>query len=258
MSHGHWVWYELMTDNVAGAKAFYEAVVPGWTLSPGTPETANYGFIANADGGMTGGLLAPGSDMASTGAPPGWLGYLSVRDCDGAVSAIVAAGGKCLMPPRDADMAGRFALVTDCCGAPFYVMTPVPPPGGGESTAFSQTLPGRVAWNELLAGDQARAVGFYTSLFDWTLGDAMDMGPMGTYQFVNHEEVGIGAIMQAPPDGPQGWAPYFRVPGIAAAAAAITDHGGTIINGPMDVPGGEQIVQGIDPQGHVFSLVGAA
>jgi uncharacterized protein len=30
-----------------------------------------------------------------------------------------------------------------------------------------------------------------------------------------------------------------------------------VINGPMEVPGDDWIVQGIDPQGAMFSLVGA-
>ena len=33
--NGSWIWYELMTTDAAGAKAFYEAVV-GWQITPGT------------------------------------------------------------------------------------------------------------------------------------------------------------------------------------------------------------------------------
>jgi hypothetical protein len=33
--------------------------------------------------------------------------------------------------------------------------------------------------------------------------------------------------------------------------------GGQVINGPMQVPGGSWIVQGLDPQGAMFSLVSA-
>ena len=53
---GSWVWYELMSPDPVGAKAFYEAVV-GWSFVDPAPHTNGYGFIANADGGMTGGLL---------------------------------------------------------------------------------------------------------------------------------------------------------------------------------------------------------
>jgi uncharacterized protein len=254
---GSWLWYELMTPDMAGSKAFYEAIVPGWSMNPGTPETDDYGFIANADGGMTGGVLTLTKDMSDHGAIPCWLGYIGVDDTDAAVTAIEAAGGKCLMPARDVPMAGRIAMVADCCGSPFYVMTPTPPSGGGESTAFSMELPGRCSWNELLAGNQANAIAFYTGLFGWTLPEPMDMGPMGKYQFIDHDGVGVGAIMQAPEGAPKGWFPYFRVASIDAAHEAIPAHGGKVMNGPMEVPGGDWIVQGIDPQGAMFSLVGA-
>jgi predicted enzyme related to lactoylglutathione lyase len=125
---GSWIWYELMTSDAEGAKAFYEKVV-GWTITPGSPETGGYGFIANSDGGMTGGVLTLTDDMCEHGARPCWLGYVGVDDVDASVIAIEAAGGKMLMPARDVPGAGRIAMVADCCGAPFYIMTPTPPPG---------------------------------------------------------------------------------------------------------------------------------
>ena len=42
---------------------------------------------------------------------------------------------------------------------------------------------------------------------------------------------------------------------LAAAAARVTGGGGSILNGPMQVPGGQWIVQCMDPQGAVFNLV---
>lgn len=140
---GSWIWYELMTPDAAGAKAFYDAVV-GWNMMPGTAQTNNYGFIANADGGMTGGVLTLTQDMVDHGALPCWLGYVGVDDVDASCTAIEAAGGKVLMPANDVPMAGRIAMVADCCGAAFYIMTPTPPPGGGTSTCFSaMPNPGR-------------------------------------------------------------------------------------------------------------------
>lgn len=256
---GSWIWYELMTPDPVGAKAFYDAVV-GWAMQPGSPETGGYGFIANADGGMTGGVLTLSPEMAEHGARPCWLGYLGVDDVDASVAAITAAGGTCLMPAWEIPMTGRVAMVADPDGAPFYIMTPTPPPGGGENTCFSALPnPGRCGWNELYAGTFDQAVTFYTAQFGWTLPDAMDMGPMGKYQFIAHDGVQIGAIMPAMPQTPAAfWNHYFWVPSIAAAQPAIAAGGGQVINGPMEVPGGDWIVQGIDPQGAKFSLVGGA
>ncbi len=257
-THGNWIWYELMTPDPEGAKAFYDKVA-GWTMSTSHGGNMDYGFITCADGGMTGGMLRLTAGMADHGARPTWIGYIGVDDVDAILPQIEAKGGKALMPARDVEMAGRIAMVADCCGAPFYVMTPTPPPGGGESTAFSATPNmGRCGWNELMAGNADNATGFYTSLFGWSLPDPMDMGAMGKYQFVAHDGLTTGAIMNKMAEMPVPfWSHYFWVPGIDAAAAAITANSGTVINGPMEVPGGDWIVQGIDPQGAMFSLVGA-
>lgn len=254
---GSWIWYELMTPDVTGAKAFYETVVH-WSMAPGSPETGDYGFITAADDAMIGGVLALSRDMIDHGARPCWLGYLGVDDVDASVAAITTSGGTVLMPARDVPMAGRMALVADPGGAPFYVMTPTPPPGGGISTAFQPEINcGHCGWNELLAGDGPRETAFYANQFGWSLPPPMDMGPMGQYQFIAHDGVQVGAIMSAPPQvqAPM-WNHYFWVPSIAKARAAIEASDGTVVNGPMEVPGGGWIVQGIDPQGAMFSLVG--
>ena len=36
----------------------------------------------------------------------------------------------------------------------------------------------------------------------------------------------------------------------------MTAGGGTVLNGPMAVPGGGWIIQALDPQGAMFALVG--
>ena len=84
------------------------------------------------------------------------------------------------------------------------------------------------------------------------------MGEMGEYKFIAHNDVDIGAIMQKPPQMPVPmWNHYFRVPSIDAARAAVEANGGTVMMGPHEVPGGDWIIQGTDPQGAMFALVGA-
>ena len=56
-------------------------------------------------------------------------------------------------------------------------------------------------------------------------------------------------MAQVPPH----WAIYFRVPDINAATERIKANGGTILNGPMEVPGGDWIVNAMDPQGGSFA-----
>lgn len=264
--HGSWIWYELMAKDAHVAKAFYEAVV-GWSIELDAVPTADpdtsYALIGNADGGKTGGMLTISTEMEAQGARTAWLGYIGVDDCAATLDAVVARGGKVWMPLTTLDV-GTVALVSDPTGAPFYIMTPTPPPGAtGASTAYAREMLGRCGWNELHSGDAAQAIEFYTGLFGWSLPGSMDMGDFGTYQFIgtpgaNGEDTAMGAIMPKPPQVPMAhWNHYFRVADIGAAKAAIEANGGMVVHGPMEVPGGEWIVQGQDPQGAFFSLVGA-
>ena len=53
------------------------------------------------------------------------------------------------------------------------------------------------------------------------------------------------------------WNYYIFVPSVTAAADRINAGGGKVLMGPMEVPGGRHIVQGLDPQGALFCLVSA-
>ncbi len=259
---GDFIWYELMTPDPDGSKSFYDAVV-GWDIGEGVPEYNGYRMI-NCAGGFAGGVLPLTEEMQSHGARPTWLGYIHVPDVDQAIASIGQAGGKTLMPATDIPNVGRIAMVTDPQGAPFYVMKPIPPEGqeNAQSNVFSPDKAGHCAWNELSTSDPVGALDFYTSQFGWEKGDAMPMGDKGDYRFINHHGLMLGAIFPTNagtmPDQPPHWRYYFRVPSIAAAKAAAEQAGGTITAGPMEVPGGDHIIIGKDPQGAEFALVGKA
>ena len=85
----------------------------------------------------------------------------------------------------------------------------------------------------------------------------MPMGEMGDYRFIQANGVNIGAIMRKPPQLPVSlWTYYIGVDDIDRAAEAIKAGGGQILNGPMEIPGGEFALNGLDPQGAAFGLVG--
>ena len=51
------------------------------------------------------------------------------------------------------------------------------------------------------------------------------------------------------------WLYYINVDAVDAAIARVSEAGGKVINGPMEVPGGSWIVQCLDPQGAMFALL---
>jgi hypothetical protein len=85
----------------------------------------------------------------------------------------------------------------------------------------------------------------------------MDMGAMGTYQIFSVGGQPVGGMMNKPPTVPvPNWLYYINVADIDAAIDRVKTGGGQILNGPMQVPGGDWIIQGKDPQGAMFALVG--
>lgn len=256
---GSHIWYELMTTHPDGARRFYEAVVPGLKIGGRLPGDQDYRMINRSDGGMLGGVLGLTEEMRSRGAKPIWMGYVGVDDVDGTIAQIEAKGGKALMPAFDISQ-GRIAMVADPQGNAFYVMKPVPPESDPkhESDVFSTDQEQRVSWNELSTPDPVAARQFYGDLFGWTSDDFMPMGEFGEYRFFDHQGTRIGAVSGLVPGAPQGWRYYIRVPSILKAVEAAKAGGGTIAMGPMEVPGGDHIIIGHDPQGAEFALVGKA
>lgn len=260
---GSHIWYELITPDPGEAKAFYDAVV-GWDIGPKLPGEMDYRMIGRSDGGNAGGVLRLSDDMSKHGAKPIWLGYVGVDDVDGTVAQVEARGGKVLMPASDIPDVGRIAMVTDPQGAPFYVMKPTPPTGDEKkvSDVFSTTDEQRVGWNELSTSDPVAALDYYMTLFGWEKGDAMPMGEQGDYQFINHQGQMIGAVFNssagapATKEQPPHWRYYIRVPSISKAVETVKAGGGTVAMGPQEVPGGDHIIIGTDPQGAEFALVG--
>jgi predicted enzyme related to lactoylglutathione lyase len=254
---GGYIWYELMTSDAEAAKDFYDALI-GWNVQKGPDEYGTYRVIGRSDGGYAGGLMPITDEMAAHGARPTWLGYIHVADVDEAVSKIEGAGGKTLMAATDIQNVGRIAMVTDPQGAPFYVMKPNPPANdpNAQSDVFSPSAQQRCGWNELSSSDPAAARRFYGEQFGWTSDDFMPMGEMGEYRFLKHGDLSIGAIAGTMDGQPSHWRYYFRVPSISKAKETAEAKGGTIRMGPHQVPTGEYIIIGTDPQGAEFALVG--
>ena len=252
--HGRFIWYELITTDPKAAQDFYGAVV-GWTFEDMPGGGGMTYTVASADGNGVGGLMLIPPEAKAMGAPPHWSGYVCVDDCDAAADKIKGLGGAVIRAPDDIPGIGRFAVVADPHGAVFEIMKPAPmetqrpkPPQGTE---------GHTSWHELYAGDVDQALAFYSAMFGWRKDAVHDMGPMGPYVLFANQDGQIGGMMKKPDQIPRpGWLYYTQVGDIDAAAERVKRAGGQVVNGPMEVPGGAWIVQGVDPQRAMFALVG--
>lgn len=256
MSDHLFAWYELMTTDPDAAAAFYGRVF-GWTAgaAPGAPAGMDYRLFCGASQMPSGGLMALPEPARAMGVPPHWLGYVGVADADAALAKAESLGAKVVVPAKDVPNMVRFGCFVDPQGAALGVLMPLNPPPGAKPDYMA---PGRIAWHELYATDPDAAFGFYAALFGWVKRDAMDMGEMGVYQMYGTADQMLGGMMRKPPMMPSAaWGYCVNVPDIDTAMAAAAAGGGKVVHGPQQVPGGQWVVNAVDPQGAAFSMVGA-
>jgi predicted enzyme related to lactoylglutathione lyase len=137
------VWHDLMTTDVEGAKAFYKKAV-GWDFAP-----QNDGYhVALVGGCGVGGVMELPDHLR--GMAPFWSGYVFTPNVDEARERAVQLGGKVLREPWDIPGVIRMAVIADPTGAVFNIVQPLP---GEPRKSPAEGAPGTVGWNELHAGN---------------------------------------------------------------------------------------------------------
>jgi len=241
---GKFIWHELMTPDPKTAAAFYTKIV-GWKTQP-YEKNPKYTLLNYGGRGMAGILEHDGPKM--------WLTYIGTPNVDATAREAVQLGGTVHKPAEDIPDIGRFAIISDPQGAMFVAFTPRPM--GDNPNANQKPGLGDFFWHELITTDWQRAWNFYQKLFGWQKTDSMEMGPGQTYQMFGTGSGSVGGMFNKPPQmqSPPQWLPYSIVSDAKASAKTIEAAGGKVINGPMEVPGGDWITQGLDPQGVMFAV----
>ena len=117
--HGAFSWNELMTTDVAAAKAFYGELL-GWKMREAPTPAMPYTLL-QAGNREIGGMMAIPAEAKGT--PPAWGAYVTVEDVDKQVSRAEQLGGMVILPPRDIPNVGRFAVISDPQGAILSLIT---------------------------------------------------------------------------------------------------------------------------------------
>ena len=240
---GSFVWYENLTKDSNASQAFYSEVV-GWKTQA---------FDGSSDYRMWVGSQGPlGGVMATTQAPPHWMGNVVVTNVEQSSAKVKELGGKILKSPAVVPTVSRFAIMADPQGGTLALFEPEEP-----MEAHDSNQEGEFCWSELVTTDSAKALEFYKQLFGWSVIQEMDMGDKGNYRVYGMNGQAIGGMMDAPPGagfGPS-WFYYAQTKDLDAALARVKKMGGKVMNGPMHVPGtGARIAQISDPQGAFFAL----
>jgi len=246
---GRFVWHELLTPNKAAAHDFYSKAV-GWAKQA-WEQDPSYTMFAAASGPL-------GASIESREDAPHWRPYIGTLDVDETVETATRLGAKVLTPATSLPNAGRFAVLEDPHGAKFGVHSSPTDPRPETPAVY-----GEFYWHELAtATDPVAAFAFYKELFGWDEVRQYDMGPMGVYLLFGRNGREMGGMFDKGKQGLPGaayWVGYVRVPNMNAAVATVKAERGTVLNGPMEVPGGDWIAQFSDPHGAFFAvLVNAA
>ncbi|WMT78778.1 VOC family protein [Bradyrhizobium sp. Ash2021] len=248
--HGRFVWYELLTTDIAAARAFYGSVVGWGEQDASTPEFTYTLFTAGQ--APVGAFMDLPPDARKMGATPRWVGYVAVDDVDKTAGLIGRLGGAVYVPPTDTNI-GRISVVADPQTATLALVNGLKP-GRPERVGLGE--PGHVGWHELLAADAKTAFAFYRELFDWQQA-AAETGLMDSYRLFASGGQTLGGIFTKLPRAPVPfWLYYFNVGDVDVAAERVKAGGGRIAQGPVELPEGGWIVRCIDPQGAMFALQG--
>jgi predicted enzyme related to lactoylglutathione lyase len=184
--------------------------------------------------------------------PPHWISYVYTPDVDASCAKAEELGGQVMHPTTDIPTVGKFAVIADPQGAVIALFSAIGDAPGSEEPAAK----GEFSWHELATTDYEAAWKFYSGMFSWQKADAMDMGEAGIYQMYGRGAHPLGGMYNKPAEmpAPPHWLYYLRVDDVNAAVERIKNLGGQILNGPMEVPGGDLVAQCMDPQGAAFAI----
>lgn len=242
------IWYDVMAPDMGLAERFYSAVM-GWRAADAGIEGMEYAVLWAGETRIGGIMPVPPGFVL----PPMWTGYIFSPDVDGDARRAAERGGTIFQEPLDVPGVGRFAVLADPGGALFNIFKPED--GAAARPAAASGL-GHVGWHDLRAANGEEAWKFYSALFGWVATDAIEAMPGATYQmFVAGDEQAGGMMTMRPGVLAAHWTFFFNTEAIDEAAARIEKAGGTITLAPMEVPGGQWIIEARDPQGAGFGLL---
>lgn len=242
---GAFCWTSLITKDFPASKAFFASLL-GWTSEdhPGMEGVSTNFKLGGID-------VAGGMAHTPEVGPPAFHCYVQVADADAAIEKAKALGGTLLVGPFPAGNLGRMAFIQDPTGGIFAVWQALSHRGTG---VFDQ--PGAPCWTELSTKDLAAAEAFYIGLFGWTIKHGEGGGMV--YDEFSLGEKPLGGMYTPNWPGaehiPSNWSPYFWVEDVDAKAEQAKGLGGSVLNGPQDIPGVGRFVVLQEPGGAAFNL----
>lgn len=115
---------------------------------------------------------------------------------------------------------------------------------------------GKFVWFELRTRSPAEGLAFYTECLPWT--SKQMTFPGGSYTMFLNGDRAIGGIAPLGDDMNEvanHWLSWISVDDVDAVAAKVTEHGGKLVAGPMDMPDMMRMAFCLDPEGAPFAIM---
>lgn len=238
-------WVELVTSDLATAKAFYETVF-GWTAIDSDTSEGTY-VLFQQDHADVAGLFEMGAEQRETNTPPHWLPFISVPSVNEAASRAGDLGASLINPPTDLGSSGRTCVIEDPTGAVLAFWEARDHPGTGLVGE-----PVSVTWAEHISPKPDEALSFYTELLGWAAEhkDATDR----LHSCLQGEVGDVAGVLDAGGDDVQArWRVYFSVVEAEQTLDQIERNGGAV-QAELDEEKGLAI-HATDPEGATFGFL---
>jgi predicted enzyme related to lactoylglutathione lyase len=240
-------WVDLMSTDVAAAKAFYAGLF-GWEADDRPIDGGGFYTMFTLNGKNVAGMGAMSDEMKAQGIPSHWVSYVKHSDVDGVAARVAEAGGTVIMPPMDVMEEGRMMMFIDPTGATVGVWQPKNHIG-----AQLVNMPNTLVWNELQTRDLEAAKSFFNAVFGWTVA-ADDTGYVTIFES-GRRHAGMFQMGEQMAEIPPNWAVYFFVENVETAVSKVSELGGNVLMPitPAEDIGKFAVAQ--DPAGAVFTIM---
>lgn len=248
-ANGTPAWIDLITLDRPAAQMFYGAVF-GWTFEDQIIDNAVVYVLARHNQREAAGIAARSPEEVALGIPSAWNLFFATDDIDKTCAHAASLGATVHTPPFGNPAVGKLAVLTDPTGALFCLWQ-----GNAHLGMTTKHAPGTYTWCECLTRDPERTTRFYEDLFGWKT--EVSHASSNEYFLCQRDGEAIAGIMTMP-DGlegvPANWMVYFAASDCVATIDRIEQHGGSLLNGPMEVGTGRFAVV-TDPNEAVFGII---
>lgn len=240
---GKFIWFDLITHDVASAKKFY-ADIFAWEYDGNESGYTKIMHRGNYIGGM---IYAERLKQEVNESQ--WMSYLSVPDVDRAAAFTQENGGKVIREPWDLDDRGRAAVIADPQGAIIVLLRAQTGDPEDVKPRFGEWL-----WNELITSNADSAASFYSAMMGFNV-EQEQINEQRTYYFMKYGEKYRAGMITSPWENVKpNWLPYIKVQDPKQVVKRVPQLGGEVILAPDDNIRKGSVAIIADPTGGVLAV----